>query len=46
MDSNCHVVYGDRWYATWTLTVDELWPHEVVSPEEWLRIPQTVTRIN
>jgi hypothetical protein len=39
MDSPRHVISGDRWYATWFLTVEELWPCEVRSPEEWSRSP-------
>jgi hypothetical protein len=30
---------SDRWYATWFLMVREIFPHEVGSPEEWLRSP-------
>jgi hypothetical protein len=39
MDSNHHVGFGDRWYATWFITVMEIFPHEFGSPEEWLRSP-------
>jgi hypothetical protein len=35
MDSPCHVIYVDMWYATWFLTVREIFPHEFGSPEEW-----------
>jgi hypothetical protein len=40
MDSSRHVISNGRWYATWFLMVEELWPHEVGSPEEWLRSPK------
>jgi hypothetical protein len=32
-------ISNGRWYAMWFLTVEELCPHEVESPEEWLRSP-------
>jgi hypothetical protein len=28
-----------RWYTTWFLMVEELFPLELGSPEEWLRSP-------
>jgi hypothetical protein len=43
MDIPHHVVSDDRWYATWFLTVEELWPCEVKIPKEWLRHPLLVT---
>jgi hypothetical protein len=35
MYSPRHVISGDIWYAMWFLTVGEIFPHEVGSPEEW-----------
>jgi hypothetical protein len=46
MDIPLHVVSNGRWYAMWFLMVEELFPLEFGSPEEWLRIPQTSTSIN
>jgi hypothetical protein len=37
MDIPHHVIYVDRWYATWFLVVREIYAHEVGSPKEWLR---------
>jgi hypothetical protein len=34
-----HVIFTGRWYAIWFLTVEDLCPHEVEIPGEWLRSP-------
>jgi hypothetical protein len=40
MVSYRRVIFNSRWYATWFLTVEELWPREVAILEEWLRSPK------
>jgi hypothetical protein len=35
MDSPHHFVFVDRLYTMYFLIVEELWPCEVINPEEW-----------
>jgi hypothetical protein len=44
MDSMCRVVPGDMWNAKWFLTVREILPCNVGSPEVWLRSPSQINK--
>jgi hypothetical protein len=39
MDIPHHAISNGRCYAMWFLTIEELLPLEVGSPEEWLKSP-------
>jgi hypothetical protein len=45
MDVPHHVVSSGRWYATWFLTVEEIFPLEYGSLELWLRSILTLESI-